>query len=33
MAFLDHEGGAEFPYRRDDVLDALTLLEVSPGRT
>lgn len=23
MAFLDHEGGAEFPYLREDVLDAL----------
>jgi hypothetical protein len=23
MAFLDHEGGAEFPYSREDVLDAL----------
>ncbi len=23
MAFLDHEGGAEFPYGKDDVFDAL----------
>jgi hypothetical protein len=23
MAFLDHEGGAEFPYHREDVLEAL----------
>jgi hypothetical protein len=23
MAFLDHEGGAEFPYTREDVLEAL----------
>jgi hypothetical protein len=23
MAFLDHEGGAEFPYTREDVFDAL----------
>jgi hypothetical protein len=28
MAFLDHEGGAEFPYTRDDVFDAL--LEAIP---
>lgn len=23
MSFLDHEGGAEFPYHRDDVFEAL----------
>ena len=28
MAFLGHEGGAEFPYPRDDVFDAL--LEAIP---
>src|SRR5437879_4053116 len=29
MAFLDHEGGADFPHSRDDVFDAL--LEAIPA--